>query len=94
MSLIKKIYPFRIFISTNGKVTTSLYTEPTSYYQYLHKSSHAENTKPSITYSQTLRVKRVCSKESDFKEHSSQLKNHGLIKQVTLKKLLTLKWKK
>ena len=26
-------------------------------------------------YSQTLRVKRVCSKESDFKEHSSKLES-------------------
>ena len=55
---------------------TSLYNKPTDCHQYLHyKSSHPEHTKRSIIYSQTLRVKRVCSQESDFKKHSSKLKS-------------------
>ena len=54
---------------------TSLYSKPADCRQYFHyKSSHPEHTKPSIIYSQTLRVKRACSKESDFKKHSSKLK--------------------
>ena len=53
----------------------SLYSKPTDCHQYLHyKSSHPEHTKRSIIYSQTLTAKRVCSQESDFKEHSSKLK--------------------
>ena len=63
-------------ISSNGKLMTSLYSKATDCDQYLHyKSSHPEYTKRSIIYSQTLRVKTVCSQESDFKEHSSKLKS-------------------
>ena len=50
---------------------TGLYSKPTDCHQYLqYKSSHPEHTKRSIIY----RLKRVCSQESDFKEHSSKLK--------------------
>ena len=63
-------------ISSNGKLITSLYSKPTDCHQYLHyKSSHPEHTKRSIIYNQTLRIKRICSQESDFEEHSSKLKS-------------------
>ena len=78
-------------ISSNTKLMTSLYNKPADCHQYIHyKSSHPEHTKQSTIYSQTLRVKRVCSQESDFKKKSSKLKS-WFVKEVILKKLLTLK---
>ena len=73
---------------------TSLYCKPTDCHQYLHyKLSYTKHTKRSIIYSHTLRVERICSQESDFKEHPSKVisLNHGSLKEVILKKLLTLK---
>ena len=53
----------------HGKLITSLFVKPTDRHQYLHYlSSHPEHTKRSIIYSQTLRLKRLCSLEKDFKE--------------------------
>ena len=75
-SFLKKVYPDLKVISSNGKVMTSLHSKPSDCHQYLHyKSSQPEHTKRSIVYSQTLMVKRICSQESDFKEHSSKLKS-------------------
>ena len=62
-------------ISSNGKRMTSLYSKPIDYHHYVHYTSiHPEHTEGFIIYSETLRVKRVCSQESDFKEHSSIFK--------------------
>ena len=63
-------------ISSNAKVTASLYSKPTDCHQYLYyKSSHRQHTIRSIIFSQTLMVKRVCSHERHFKEYSSKLKS-------------------
>ena len=63
-------------ISPNGKLITSLYSIPTDCHQYLHYGScHPEHTKKSIVYSQALRIKRVCSQESDFNEHAFNFKS-------------------
>ena len=59
-----------------GKLITSLFVKPTDRHQYLHYSScHPEHTKRSIIYSQTLRLKRLCSLERDFKEKLSEMKS-------------------
>ena len=51
-------------------------SKPTDRHQYLHYGScHTDHTKRSIVYSQALRIKRVCSQESDFNEHSLNLKS-------------------
>ena len=63
-------------ISFNGKLITSFYSKPTDCRQYLHyESCHPDHTKRSIVYSQALRLKRVCSRKSDFKEHSLNLRS-------------------
>ena len=63
-------------ILSNGKLITSLYSKPTDCHQYLHYGScHPDYTKKSIVYSQALRIKRVCSQESDFNEHSLNLRS-------------------
>ena len=63
-------------ISSNGKLITSSYSKPTDRRQYLHYGSgHPEHTKRYTVYSQALRIKRVCSQESDFNEHSLNLRS-------------------
>ena len=63
-------------ILSNGKLITSLYSKPTDCHQYLHYGScHPKHTKMSIVHRQALMIKRVCSQESDFNEHSSNLKS-------------------
>ena len=53
-----------------GKIITSLFVKPTDRHQCLHYSSgHPEHTKRFIIYSQTLRLKRLCYLEKDFKSY-------------------------
>ena len=55
----------RIYKSTDGKLRTTLYTKPTDLQSYLHSTSyHASSCKRSITYSQALRARRICSEDS------------------------------
>ena len=59
-----------------GKLINSLFVKSTDRHQYLHYSSgHPEHTKRSIIYIQTLRLKRLCSVEKDFKEKLSEMKS-------------------
>ena len=61
---------------TDGKIITDLYCKPTDSHQYLHYDScHAEHIKRSIIFSQTLRLKRICSQKSDLDSHVKELKN-------------------
>ena len=59
-------------ISSNDKLITSLYSKHTGCHQY--ESCHPKHTKRSIVYSKALRIKRVCSEESDFNGHSLTLR--------------------
>ena len=60
---------------SQGKLETDLHIKPTDRHQYLHySSSHPGHTKRSIVYSQTLRVARVCSHESYFRKHTTEMK--------------------
>ena len=61
---------------TGGKIVTGLYCKSTDSHQYLHYDScHAEHIKRSIIFSQTLRLKRICSQKSDLNSHVKELKN-------------------
>ena len=63
-------------ISSNGKLITSLYSKPNDCHQHLqYGSCHPEHTKRSIVYSQALRIKSVCSQESDYNKHSLNLRS-------------------
>ena len=54
----------------NG-LTTDLFVKPTDKHQYLHSTScHPRHCKTSIAYSQALRLRRICSNDSDFLGHS------------------------
>ena len=63
----------RICKSTDGKLQTTLYTKPTVRQSYLHsKSYHPSSCKRSIAYSQALRIKRICSDDTEFKNHTDK----------------------
>ena len=56
---------------------TDLYSKPTDTHQYLHATScHPKHCKTGIAYSQALRLRRICSNDSDFSKHAQELKNH------------------
>ena len=58
----------------NGVIHTDLYIKPTDCHHYLqYQYSHPLHIKTSITFSQALRVNRICSSEKDFKTHVSHM---------------------
>ena len=51
----------------NGRLSTGLYSKPVDSNKYLeYNSCHAEHLKKSLIYSQTLRLRRICS---DLQSH-------------------------
>ena len=59
----------------DSKLETDLYVKPTDRHQYLHYlSSHPEQNKCSIAYSQTLHFNRLCSLEKYFNYHKLNTK--------------------
>ena len=60
-------------------ISTSLYTKPTDAHNYLSfYSSHPKNCKSAIPYSQFLRIRRICSNDTDFIRHSRTMSKHFL----------------
>ena len=60
----------------DGKVTTDLHVKRTDLHQYLHFSSaHPNHTKRSVVFSQTLRISRLCSNESDFEWNKEKMRS-------------------
>ena len=54
-------------VDNNQKLYTDLYNKPTDTNSYLnYDSAHPPNCKKSLPYSQLLRIKRLCTKESDY----------------------------
>ena len=79
-----------LVILKDGVLHTDLYTKPTDKFQYLNfKSSHPYHQKSSLPYSLALRIRRICTYDSDFKKHCADLTQHlrkrgyklGLIKE-------------
>ena len=62
-----------------GVIETDLYTKPTDKHQYLHHTScHPKGCKRSISYSECLRLKRICSKPALFENRAKEL-THFLV---------------
>ena len=60
-----------LHVREDGKLWTDLYCKPTDSHAYLHyTSAHPYHCKRSLPYSQFLRIKRICSRESDYLRHS------------------------
>ena len=64
-----------IKVSINGNgLRTSVHYKPTDSHSYLlHSSSHPSHVKNSIPYSQFLRLRRLCSDDSDFSNKSQEM---------------------
>ena len=66
----------RNHLQPDGTLRTTLYTKPTDTHSYLHPSScHPKHTTRSIPYSQALRLRRICSHDSDYNSQSQQMHN-------------------
>ena len=51
----------------NGTIETDLYTKPTDKHQHLLSSScHPQHTKKAIPFSLALRIRRICSTDTNF----------------------------
>ncbi len=56
-------------------ISTDLYVKPTDRHIYVHeKSSHSNSVKRAIPYGLAIRLKRICSEESDYQRHKLELK--------------------
>ena len=64
-----------IKVSISGNVLcTSAHYKPTDSHSYLlYSSSHPSHVKDSIPYSQFLRLRRLCSDDSDFSSKSEEM---------------------
>jgi hypothetical protein len=63
----------------DNKLYTTLYCKPTDSHSYLlYDSAHPTHLKNSLPYSQLLRIRRICSKLTDFEQHAIELCNHFL----------------
>ena len=64
-----------INVSISGnRVSTSVHCKPTDSHSYLlHSSSHLAHVKNSILYSQFLRMRRLCSDDTDFSEKAEEM---------------------
>ncbi|MCP3929589.1 MAG: hypothetical protein GY705_10855, partial [Bacteroidetes bacterium] len=61
----------------NNQLTTDLYVKPTDSHNYLKfDSAHPAKCKQSIPYSQFLRVRRICSKLTDYDRHIKDMSTH------------------
>ena len=61
-------------IIDNNSLSTSLYHKPTDCHNYLnYDSHHPRHCKNSIPYSQVLRLRRICSDETDYNTQTKKL---------------------
>ena len=61
----------------NGSLKTDLFNKPTDKHNYLLPSScHPPHCTRNIPYSQALRIKRICSSETDFAIRTNELSGH------------------
>ena len=64
-----------IYKVKNNTLQTTLYRKPTDQQSYFHKySDNPKSLKISISYSQALRIKTICSTLTEYKKHCAILK--------------------
>jgi hypothetical protein len=72
----------------NHILESDLYSKPTDSHSYLmYDSAHPQRCKDSIPYGQFLRIRRICSRESDFDQHVIELTAHFLQRGYPMKLL-------
>ena len=63
----------------NGTIETDLYTKPTDKHQHLLSSScHPQHTKRAIPFSLALRIRRICSTDTNFTLRLNELRAYLL----------------
>ena len=66
-----------VYIDENNILKTKLFTKTTDTHNYLHrKSAHPERLKKAIPYGQALRIRRICTKDSDASKELKNLKDN------------------
>ena len=61
----------------NNILYTDLYTKPTDSHNYLrYDSAHPPHCKRGLPYGQFLRLRRMCTQESDFEKHATAMKQN------------------
>ena len=73
---------------TSTKLSTTVHYKPTDAHHYLlYQSSHPKATKDAIPFSQFLRLKRICSDQTDFEEKAAEMEqfflSRGYPKEIT-----------
>ena len=65
-----------IYKDNKGTLATKVYTKPTDRQSYLYRTSaHPEHLIKSIPYGQALRLRIICTEESEFSKACNQLSN-------------------
>ena len=68
-----------VTLSPSKTLETSLYQKPTHRHVFLHKKSHhPSSTKRNIICSQAYRIKRICSKEENYRDGIAELQKQFL----------------
>ena len=68
-----------VSLTTDGNISTDLYTKPTDKHQHLlYSSCHPLHTKKAIPFSVTLRLRRICSTDETFNTRTAQLTTYLL----------------
>ena len=58
-----------------GKLTTTVYSKPTDGHLYLNNAScHPKNTKHAVQHGTALRLRRICSSDSEYEKKSKEYK--------------------
>ena len=66
-----------VYIDNNRKLQTTLYTKPTDTHSYLHfRSAHPWHLKINLPLSQALRIRRICSEDSELTKNMDKLITH------------------
>ena len=67
----------QVTLNEEGRLIADLYTKPTDTHQYLYRQScHPHHCKTTITYSQALHLRRICSRDEDYHRRVQDLKSH------------------
>ena len=75
MGNLKPFLDINISVQDNN-LATSVHYKPTDSHSYLlYSSSHPSHVKDSIPYSQFLRLRRLCSDDSDFNSKCDEMSN-------------------
>ena len=67
----------KVSVDNEGCLSTDLHVKLTDTHQYLHRDScHPSHCKRGISYSQALRIRRICSRTEDYLQRTQELKGY------------------